>query len=328
MATWPQTPSQHAKTAKTVTIKKGARITGAARDKLAADLRKKYEKGQSIRALAEGTGRSYGFVHRLLLDAEVPAARPRRRHPHEEEVTPCPIDPDDSDRRRSTNLLGRGHVVLRVDGPVATVSLDRPAARNAQLPRDLGGAGAHRVHAARRHPGGHGLRRGSVVLRGSGPVGVRARPRIAAGAPSPGAPRGVADEAIAGFQRGFSWLADPRFVSIAAVAGHAVGAGFQLALACDLIVVADDAQFRMAEVSYGLVPDLGGTGRLLRLVGYQRALEICATGRHVQCRRGRADRPRAGAACRSPNWTRRWPTWPRRWWSRRRRRCGRSRRCC
>ncbi len=61
-----------AKSAKTVTIKKGARITGAARDKLAADLRKKYEKGQSIRALAEGTGRSYGFVHRLLLDAEVP----------------------------------------------------------------------------------------------------------------------------------------------------------------------------------------------------------------------------------------------------------------
>lgn len=60
------------KTAKAVTIKKGARITGVARDKLAADLRKKYEKGQSIRALAEGTGRSYGFVHRLLLDAEVP----------------------------------------------------------------------------------------------------------------------------------------------------------------------------------------------------------------------------------------------------------------
>ncbi len=95
------------------------------------------------------------------------------------------------------------------------------------------------------------------------------------------APNTVADETIAGFQRGFSWLGDPRFVSIAAVAGHAVGAGFQLALACDLIVVADDAEFRMAEVSYGLVPDLGGTARLLQLVGYQRALEICATGRHV-----------------------------------------------
>jgi enoyl-CoA hydratase/carnithine racemase len=87
---------------------------------------------------------------------------------------------------------------------------------------------------------------------------------------------------IAGSQAGFSWLSDPRFISIAAVAGHAVGAGFQLALACDLIVAADDAQFRMAEVSLGLVPDLGGTARLLRLVGYQRALEICATGRHIR----------------------------------------------
>ncbi len=53
-------------------IRKGARITGPARDKLTADLRKKYEKGLSIRALADGTGRSYGFVHRLLVDAAVP----------------------------------------------------------------------------------------------------------------------------------------------------------------------------------------------------------------------------------------------------------------
>lgn len=53
-------------------IRKGARITGPARDQLTADLRNKYEKGQSIRALADGTGRSYGFVHRLLVDAQVP----------------------------------------------------------------------------------------------------------------------------------------------------------------------------------------------------------------------------------------------------------------
>jgi len=53
-------------------IRKGARITGSAHEKLTADLRKKYEKGQSIRALADGTGRSYGFVHRLLVDADVP----------------------------------------------------------------------------------------------------------------------------------------------------------------------------------------------------------------------------------------------------------------
>ena len=52
-------------------IRKGARITGPARDRLAVDLAKKYQKGESIRSLAESTGRSYGFVHRLLVDGEV-----------------------------------------------------------------------------------------------------------------------------------------------------------------------------------------------------------------------------------------------------------------
>ena len=50
-------------------LKKGTRITGAERDKLAADLRKRYEKGQSIRVLAETSGRSYGFVHRILSES-------------------------------------------------------------------------------------------------------------------------------------------------------------------------------------------------------------------------------------------------------------------
>ncbi|MBO4240042.1 MULTISPECIES: helix-turn-helix domain-containing protein [Pseudonocardia] len=52
-------------------LKKGARITGTQRGKLAADLRKKYEKGASIRSLAEQTGRSYGFVHRVLSETGV-----------------------------------------------------------------------------------------------------------------------------------------------------------------------------------------------------------------------------------------------------------------
>jgi hypothetical protein len=47
------------------------RITGNARDKLAADLKKKYERGASIRALAESTGRSYGFIHRVLSESGV-----------------------------------------------------------------------------------------------------------------------------------------------------------------------------------------------------------------------------------------------------------------
>jgi hypothetical protein len=54
-----------------VDLKKGARITGAQRDKLATALKKKYEKGASIRALAEQTGRSYGFVHGVLVETGV-----------------------------------------------------------------------------------------------------------------------------------------------------------------------------------------------------------------------------------------------------------------
>jgi Helix-turn-helix domain len=54
-----------------VELKKGSRITGAARDKLGSQLVKQYEKGASIRALAEETGRSYGFVHRVLSESRV-----------------------------------------------------------------------------------------------------------------------------------------------------------------------------------------------------------------------------------------------------------------
>jgi len=88
-------------------------------------------------------------------------------------------------------------------------------------------------------------------------------------------------DTIASYQAGFSWLRRPEFISVAAVQGHAVGAGFQLALACDLRIAATDAQFRMAEPSLGLVPDLGGTQVLVDLIGYSRALEICATNRSV-----------------------------------------------
>jgi hypothetical protein len=67
---WPRTPLG-GKAIDVADLKKGARITGNTRDKLAADLKKKYEKGSSIRALAESTGRSYGFVHRVLSESGV-----------------------------------------------------------------------------------------------------------------------------------------------------------------------------------------------------------------------------------------------------------------
>ncbi|TAM92463.1 MAG: transcriptional regulator [Jatrophihabitans sp.] len=53
------------------TLKKGARITGADRTKLANDLKKQYDKGKSIRELADSSGRSYGFVHRVLSESGV-----------------------------------------------------------------------------------------------------------------------------------------------------------------------------------------------------------------------------------------------------------------
>ena len=50
-------------------LKKGSRVAGADRDKLATELRKKYDNGASIRALASSSGRSYGFVHRMLTES-------------------------------------------------------------------------------------------------------------------------------------------------------------------------------------------------------------------------------------------------------------------
>jgi Helix-turn-helix domain len=50
------------------TLKKGTRVTGADRTKLAADLKKRYNGGESIRSLAASTGRSYGFIHRILTE--------------------------------------------------------------------------------------------------------------------------------------------------------------------------------------------------------------------------------------------------------------------
>lgn len=91
---------------------------------------------------------------------------------------------------------------------------------------------------------------------------------------------GMAD-LIAGLQEGFTAWADCHAIVIAAVQGHAVGAGFQLALAADLRVVTQDVQFVMGETRLGMVPDLGGTAPLVSIMGYSRALEVIATGRAV-----------------------------------------------
>jgi enoyl-CoA hydratase/carnithine racemase len=170
-----------------------------------------------------------------------------------------------------------------VTGAVATITLHRPDVRNAQTPtmwRALAALGREITDDVR-----------VVVVKGSGQsfsAGLdRAMldPTNTSGDESVAGLLGLPDDevsaAIDDFQQGFTFLRDPRFVSIAAVQGFAIGAGFQLALSCDLRVVAEDAQFCMKESALGLVPDLTGTKPLVESVGYARALEICATARMV-----------------------------------------------
>jgi enoyl-CoA hydratase/carnithine racemase len=182
-----------------------------------------------------------------------------------------------------STLLDRDGVRLTLHDAVAHVTLCNPAKRNVQSPalwRAL-------TEAGRLLPGQVRV----VVLRAEGvsfsagldrqaftPEGFDGEPSfldLARGSEK------ELDAAIAEYQEAFTWWRRTDLITVAAVQGHAIGAGFQLALACDLRVCADDVQFAMRETSLGLVPDLTGTKPLVGLVGYGRALEICATGRSV-----------------------------------------------
>jgi len=87
--------------------------------------------------------------------------------------------------------------------------------------------------------------------------------------------------AILATQDAYTWLADAPYPTIAAVRGYALGAGLQLALACDLRVVARGAQLGLLEHRYGILPDLGGTQRLPRLVGPAKALQLIVTAARI-----------------------------------------------
>jgi enoyl-CoA hydratase/carnithine racemase len=202
-----------------------------------------------------------------------------------------------SEVRTDGDLLRRGGVALGVAGAHATITLSRPEVLNAQTPatwdalREIGETLPDAVRV--------------VVVRGAGrafSAGLDKRLFAAAEIDGePGIPRlaemapDEADATIAGFQAGFAWLREHTRVTVAAVQGHAVGGGFQLALACDLRVVAEDVQFCMAEPMLGIVPDLGGTYPLVRAVGYARAVELCLTGRRM----GAAEAVACGLALRA-----------------------------
>ncbi|WP_084265766.1 enoyl-CoA hydratase/isomerase family protein [Actinomadura macra] len=180
------------------------------------------------------------------------------------------------------DLAGAG-LRLDVDGAVATVTLNRPERRNALTFATWRGLAA----IGRSLPSDVRV----VVLRGEGPsfsAGIDLALFSNAGLSgdgegfADGSDAEATDRFIAELQEGYTWLRRADIVTIAAVHGHAIGGGFQLALACDIRVVADDVKFCMKEPALGLVPDLTGTKPLVEIVGVPRALELCLTARTVQ----------------------------------------------
>jgi len=164
-------------------------------------------------------------------------------------------------------------------GPVAIVTLARPAQRNA-LSRDavleLGRAG--------RELGADDSVR-LVVLTGEGDQAFCAGADLKERA-------GMSDdqvrEMLSLYASELDWLGRSPFLVVAALNGAALGGGLELALACDLRVAAPHAVLGLPETSLGILPAAGGTQRLPRIVGYARALELVLTAQRLDAARALA----------------------------------------
>jgi enoyl-CoA hydratase/carnithine racemase len=160
---------------------------------------------------------------------------------------------------------------------VGTLTLARPGKRNAQNPlmwQEMARLGAELLPDET-------LR--CLVVTGEGPAfsagidlveGIGGLLADFAGQPPDS--RGLdAGRAAAGT---FGWIPDLGCPSVAAVRGHAYGAGMQLALACDFRIFAEGTKVGLLETRYGLLPDMGATVRLPRIVGESRARELILLG--------------------------------------------------
>lgn len=157
-------------------------------------------------------------------------------------------------------------------GPVAYVTLNRPHVINAydlQMRDDLWEV----LGAVALDPDVRAL-----VLRGAGERGFCAGADLAqfGTAPSQAAARAARWERDV-----FGRLRDLPAPTVAALHGHVIGSGVELALLCDLRIAADDAVFSMPETRYGLIAAAGGTGSLPRAVRPGAALDMLLTGRRM-----------------------------------------------
>jgi enoyl-CoA hydratase len=160
------------------------------------------------------------------------------------------------------------NILVETQGAVGLIRLNRPKALNAlcdALVRELGQAlDAFEADAAI----------GAVVLTGSDKA-------FAAGADiKEMAGRSYMDVYLSDFiTKGWERVTTCRKPIIAAVAGHALGGGCELAMMCDTIIAADTARFGQPEILLGVIPGAGGTQRLTRFVGKAKAMEMILTGR-------------------------------------------------
>jgi len=164
------------------------------------------------------------------------------------------------------------------NGGIGTLTLARPAKRNAQNPlmwQELSQLGAALLSD-------DSLR--CLVVTGEGPAfsagidlveGIGGLMADWSGQQRDEEQTIAAGVALAGT---FGWIPALPCPSVAAVRGHAYGAGLQLALACDFRVFADNAKVGLLETRYGLMPDMGATFRLPRIVGEGRARELILLG--------------------------------------------------
>jgi enoyl-CoA hydratase/carnithine racemase len=172
-------------------------------------------------------------------------------------------------------------VSLQVVDRIARITLSKPAKRNA-LDEAMWTALADRVaEAANAKPralivtgaGGHFA--AGMDLSPENPIQARVAPAIFDRDAT------AATNVIAWLKAIVSGLAEFPAPTIAAVEGACAGSGFEIALHCDIRVAAKNAFFSLPEVRIGMVPDVGGTTRLTRLVGPGRAARLISTGERI-----------------------------------------------